>query len=56
MYVTGLVNLYNQIREYRAAGNVRIKRVVKQEIPLQAWTGPYVSRSLRLSDLKTFGT
>jgi len=25
-------------------------------IPLQAWTGPKVSRSLRLPDFKTFGT
>jgi len=25
-------------------------------IPLQAWTGPEVSRSLRLPDFKTFGT
>jgi len=25
-------------------------------IPLQAWTGPEVSRRLRLQDFKTFGT
>jgi len=25
-------------------------------IPLQAWTDPEVSRSLRLPDFKTFGT
>jgi len=25
-------------------------------IPLQAWTGPEVSRTLRLPDFKTFGT
>jgi hypothetical protein len=25
-------------------------------IPLQAWTGPEVSRRLRLSDFKTIGT
>jgi hypothetical protein len=25
-------------------------------IPLQAWTGPEVSRRLRLPDFKTFGT
>ena len=25
-------------------------------IPLQAWTGPKCSRSLRLSDFKTIGT
>jgi hypothetical protein len=27
-----------------------------KEIPLQAWTGPYGSRSLRLTDFKTIGT
>jgi len=28
----------------------------KKATPLQAWTGPEGSRSLRLPDLKTFGT
>ena len=27
-----------------------------KETPLQAWTGPDVSRSLRLPDFKTIGT
>jgi hypothetical protein len=34
-----------------------LKMPVKgKEIPLQAWTGPQVSRRLRLPDFKTFGT
>jgi len=30
--------------------------LVKKAIPLQAWTDPEGSRSLRLPDFKTFGT
>jgi len=30
--------------------------IVKQRIPLQAWTGPEGSRRLRLPDFKTIGT
>jgi hypothetical protein len=33
-----------------------VKRVKGKAIPLQAWTGPEVSRRLRLPDLKTFST
>jgi hypothetical protein len=38
--------------------NMGIQRddVKGKAIPLQAWTGPEVSRGLRLSDLKTVGT
>jgi len=35
--------------------NHRIKKKGKA-IPLQAWTGPEGSRSLRLPDFKTIGT
>jgi hypothetical protein len=34
-----------------AVENVKVKA-----IPLQAWTGPEVIRSLRLPDFKTIGT
>jgi hypothetical protein len=30
--------------------------VVKNAIPLQVWTGPEVSKRLRLPDFKTIGT
>jgi hypothetical protein len=30
--------------------------VIGQAIPLQAWTGPQGSRSLRIPDFKTIGT
>jgi hypothetical protein len=47
-----------------AAGNRRPKLVcsgtktflTKIKNPLQAWTGPEVSRRLRLTDFKTIGT
>ena len=29
---------------------------IRKAIPLQAWTGPEISRKLRLPDFKTFGT
>jgi hypothetical protein len=36
---------------------VKVKVKVKgKAIPLQAWTGPEDSRSLRLPDFKTIGT
>jgi hypothetical protein len=40
-----------------AGGRVETKHIVKGKTnPLQAWTGPEVSRSLRLPDFKTFVT
>jgi hypothetical protein len=33
-----------------------ISKCKGKAIPLQAWTGPEVSRRLRLSDFKTIGT
>jgi hypothetical protein len=33
-----------------------IVKVRGKEIPLQAWTGPEVSRKMRLQDFKTIGT
>jgi len=37
--------------------NIRVKdKGESKAIPLQAWTGPEGSRSLRLPDFKTIGT
>jgi len=40
---------------YKLATFKRMKGKSKV-IPLQAWTGPQVSRRLRISDFKTLGT
>jgi len=44
--------------EYKRDGKgMRRKKKIKvTAIPLQAWTGPEGSRSLRLPDFKTIGT
>jgi hypothetical protein len=46
------------LKKYRVYINIVVldKSRVKKAIPLQAWTGPEGSRSLRLPDLKTIGT
>jgi hypothetical protein len=36
--------------------NILIIRQKGKAIPLQAWTGPEVSRTLKLPDLRTVGT
>jgi hypothetical protein len=48
---------YTKIVKYKTCKMFRIckGKGKGKAIPLQAWTGPEVSRRLRLPDLKTFG-
>jgi hypothetical protein len=45
----------SQCKQIERGGGYSLERVSKA-IPLQAWTGPYVSSRLRLPDFKTIGT
>ena len=44
------------VSQTTATGMAKEKGVNAEDIPLQAWTGPEVSRRLRFLDFKTVGT
>ena len=56
--VSGIVNIEIHVSETRVLLCIHtyIHTYIDKAIPLQAWTGPEGSRSLKLPDFKTIGT